>query len=112
MLEHAPGSLDRVHQKQLTQSLPLHRTIHGQSAKADSGDLARQPFGEVRRKLFGQNLARSQGVVPENAQWRVVRGRNESLRDTTPLVLLRRLAQPGVKRLACALECVSVVATS
>jgi hypothetical protein len=112
VLEHTPRALDRIHQQHLTQSLPLHGAVHGEPAKPDSRDLVGQFLREILGQLGGQDLACGQRVKREYSRRDVVRDRDKHLRDAAPLMLLRGVAQPGVKLRASALERASVVATS
>ena len=96
----------------LTQSLPLYRAVYSEPAQADAGYFARKLLGKVLRQFFGEYLTSRQGIVTEYARRFVVRNGNEGLRYTAPLVLLRSLPKPVVKRRACARERASVVASS
>jgi len=111
VLKHAPGSFDRIHQQVLPQSLSLRGAVHCKPAQADTRNFAWQFPDEILGQLFREDLACGQRVVTEYARRRIVRNGNEGLRDAAPLMLLRGLPKPGVKRRACALERVSVVAT-
>ena len=96
----------------LTQSLPLYRAVYSESAQADTGYFARKLLGKVLRQFFSEDITSGQGIVTEYARRFVVRNGNEGLRYTAPLVLLRSLPKPVVKRRACARERASVVASS
>ena len=94
----------------LAQSLSLYRAVYGEPAQADAGDFARKLLGKVLRQFFSENLTSRQGIVTEYARRLVVRNGNEGLRYTAPLMLLRGLPKPSVKRRAR--ERASVVASS
>lgn len=96
----------------LAQSLPLYRAVYSEPAQADAGDLARELPGEILRQFVSEDLTRGQGIVAEYARGFVLRNSNKGLRYTTPLMLLRSLPKPVVKRRACARERASVVASS
>ena len=96
----------------LTQSLPLYRAVYSEPAQADAGYFARKLLAKVLRPLFLEDLTGPQGIVTEYARRFVVRNGNEGLRYTAPLVLLRSVPKPVVKRRACARERASVVASS
>ena len=96
----------------LAQSLALYRAVYGEPSQADAGHSSRKLFRKVFREFVGKNLRGRQGIVTEYARGVVVRNGNEGLRYTAPLVLLRSLPKPVVKRCACARERASVVASS
>ena len=96
----------------LPKPLSLHRTVHRKSTQADTRDLAWQLPNEILGQILSEDFARGQCVVTEYVRRFVVRNGDEGLRYAAPLMLLRGVPKPVVKRRACALERASVVATS
>lgn len=96
----------------LTQPLPLYRAVYSEPTQSDAGYFARKLLGKVSRQFFGEHRTSRQGTVTEYARGLVVRNGNEGLRYAAPLVLLRGVPKPVVKRRACARERASVVAPS
>jgi len=84
-------------------------TVHRQSPEPDAGNVPRQSLGKIARQFVAHDLTGSQRVETEYARRVIVRDGDKGLRDTTFLVLLRRLAQPKVKFAASAFEPASIV---
>ena len=109
VLQHPPRTVDCVHEQQLPESLALDGTVHRQSPEPDARNFPRQSLGKIAWQILAHDLTGSQRVETEYARWVIVRDGDKGLRDTTFLVLLRRLAQPKVKRAASAFEPASIV---
>jgi hypothetical protein len=87
----------------------LNGTVHRQPPEPDARNVPRQSLGKIAWQILAHDLTGRQRVETEYARRVIVRDGDKGLRDTTFLVLLRRLAQPKVKLAASAFEPASIV---
>ena len=110
-VEYFDELIHRGDKKQFAEALALAFLRDGEASQFYSGDFARQPARDFRRKLFRPELADVQGEVARDGLW-FASGflhQHKCSRDAALRVLTRGLPEVGVERFATAIKTVPVV---